>query len=259
MNVKPSPTFIGAFVLGAIALGAAALLSFGGRNPFSPRRRLVVYFDESVTGLDRGAAVKVLGVPSGRVHSLVPMLSPDSRAAAVAVVCEMTGHELAKAGGGSVDLSDPAVLETLVAQGLRARLKAGGLSGGYTVDFDLYDPRRYPPRPAPAWTQGLQPYPSVPAIPSVTGELVDNLQNVMQQLRKSDFEGLAHKLAGADINKALQRIGDAALSVKDLSGEDAKKTLRQIGDAASSVKDLADYLERNPNSILSGKKPPAKP
>ena len=259
MNIKPSPTLIGAFVLGAIALGAAALLCFGGRNPFSPRRRLVVYFDESVAGLDRGSAVKVLGVQSGRVHALIPMLSPDSRSAVVAVICEMTGRELNRIGGGSVDITDPAVLDSLVAQGLRARLKAGGLSGGYTVDFDIYDPARYPSRPAPAWTVGAHPYPTVPAIPSVTGELVDNLQNVMQQLRKADFEGLAHKLAGADINKVLQRIGDAAVSVKELSGDDAKKTLRQIGDAAFSVKDLADYLERNPNSIISGKKVPAKP
>jgi paraquat-inducible protein B len=237
MNLKPSPTLIGAFVLGAIGLGTAALLSFGGRNPFSPRHRLVVYFDEAVGGLDRGSAVKVLGVPSGRVLSLAPMLSPDSRATAVAVICEMTGRELTKPGGESVDLSDPSVLKPLVAQGLRARLKTAGLGGGYTVDFDIYDPRRYPVRPGSVWTEGAHPYPSVPAIPSQTGELIDNLQNVMQQLRKADLEGLAHKLAGADVNK----------------------TLQQIGDAAVSVKELADYLERNPNSILSGKKPPAKP
>ena len=247
MNLKPSPTLVGAFVFGALALGAAALLSFGGRNPFAPRHRLVVYFDESVSGLDRGAAVKVLGVQSGRVLSLVPMLSPDSRATAVAVICEMTGRELTKAGGGSANLADPAVLEALVSQGLRARLKAGGLSGGYTVDFDIYDPRRYPVRPAPAWTEGAQSYPSVPAIPSVTGELIDDLQTVMHRLKKADFEGLVQKLGGA------------AVSVQDVSGADAAKTLKQIGDAALSVKELADYLERNPNSIISGKKPPAKP
>jgi paraquat-inducible protein B len=247
MSLKPSPAVVGAFVLGAISLGAAALLSFGGRNPFAPRHRLVVYFDESVAGLERGAAVKLRGVQSGRVVSMVPTLGPDSRAAVVAVICEMSGNELARAGGGSVELSDAASLKTLVDQGLRARLKPAGLSGASTVDLDFYDPRRYPLQPVPAWTEGARSYPSVPAIPSVAGELIDDLQAVMHQLRKQDFEGLVRNLGGA------------AVSVQDLSGAEAKKTLKQIGDAAVSVKELADYLERNPNSIISGKKPPAKP
>lgn len=242
MKLKPSRTLIGAFVLGALALGAAAVLTFGGRNPFARRRRLVVYFDESVSGLERGAAVKVHGVQSGRVTSLVPTLSPDSRSTVVAAICDMTDTELARADGGIVDLSDAAILKTLVAEGLRARLKPAGISGESTVDLDFYDPRRYPVRPPPAWMEGGHPYPSVPAIPSVTGELLDDLQAVMHQLRKTDFEGLSRKLSGA------------ALSVEDLPAADAKKALQQIGDAALSVKDLADYLERNPSAVISGKK-----
>jgi paraquat-inducible protein B len=246
MKLKPSPALVGAFVLGALALGSAAVLTFGGRNPFAPRRRLVVYFDESVSGLERGAAVKVHGVQSGRVTALIPTLSPDSRSTVVAAICDMKGAELTRSGGELLELSDAATLKTLVAEGLRARLKPAGISGESTIDLDFYDPRRYPVRPEPAWTDGGQPYPSVPAIPSVTGELLDDLQAVMHQLSKTDFEGLSRKLGGA------------ARSVEELPAADAKKALQQIGDAALSVKDLADFLERNPNAIISGKKQ-AKP
>jgi paraquat-inducible protein B len=237
MKLKPSPTLIGGFILGAIALGAASVLLFGGRNPMAPKRRIVIYFDESVAGLDQGAAVKLRGVHSGRVLSLVPTLSPDSLTTVVAVICDLSGGELTAAGGRPVDLSDPATLKGLVAQGLRARLKPAGISGESAVDLDFYDPRRYPVRPSPPWLESAQPYPSVPSIPSVTAELLDNLEAFMRQLRKADFAGVARQLSAADY----------------------KKTLQQIGDAAASVKDLADYLERNPSSILSGKKVPGKP
>jgi len=39
-------------------------------------------------------------------------------------------------------------------------------------------------------------------------------------------------------------------------GENANKTLAQLADAADAVERLADFLERNPNALLSGKKLP---
>jgi len=39
-------------------------------------------------------------------------------------------------------------------------------------------------------------------------------------------------------------------------GEEAFKTLQHISDAADSLQRLADYLERNPNAIITGKKAP---
>lgn len=243
MKLKPNATLIGAFVLGGLALGAAVLLIFGGGNPFAARRRLMVYFDESVAGLDPGAAVKLRGVRRGRVLSLTPTLSPDARTTVVAVLCELEGGELSSPDGKPVDLLEPSTLKTLVDEGLRARLKPAGLSGEYAVDLDMYDPRRYPAQAAPEWAAGT-PDPVVPAIPSATGELLDDLQAVARQVRNADLDGLSRGLGGLS-----RRLGRA----------DVDQALRRVGDAADSVKDLADYLERNPNAILSGKKPPAKP
>ena len=52
MKTKISPAIVGAFVIGAFALGTLALLSFGGFHFFDKPERFVVYFDESVHGLD---------------------------------------------------------------------------------------------------------------------------------------------------------------------------------------------------------------
>src|SRR4051794_14659609 len=52
MKAKVSPTIVGAFVIGAMVLGVVALFAFGGVNFFAKPQRFVVYFDESVHGLD---------------------------------------------------------------------------------------------------------------------------------------------------------------------------------------------------------------
>jgi hypothetical protein len=137
--------------------------------------------------------------------------------------------------GRPLALSDRKTLDALVDQGLRARLALASFSGEYTLNLDFYDPRRYPPKKAPAWAASTQPYPEVPAIPSVTGELLDNLEGALRGLRSADIESLVRNLQSADF----------------------KGTVQKIGAMADSIKQLADFLERNPNSIISGKK--AKP
>ncbi len=39
-------------------------------------------------------------------------------------------------------------------------------------------------------------------------------------------------------------------------GEDVAAALRQVSDAAVSIQRLAEFLERNPNALLLGKKRP---
>jgi hypothetical protein len=236
MKVEPSPTVVGSFVLGALALASAALLFFGVRNPFVAPKRLVVFLQESAAGLSRGAAVKFLGVPSGRVVAIIPTLGPQPGSSIVAVVCDVSSGRLEGPGGRPIDLSDPPTVRTLVAEGLRARLMLASFSGEYTMNLDFYDPRRYPAKMAPEWAAATQPFPEVPAIPSVTGELLDNLEGALRGLRSADIESLVRNLQAADF----------------------KGTLQKIGAMADSIKQLADFLERNPNAIISGKKA-AKP
>ncbi|MEO7414167.1 MAG: MlaD family protein, partial [Opitutaceae bacterium] len=70
MKTKFNPTVVGAFVIGGFALLVIALLSFGGVTFFSKPQQFVVYFDESLHGLDKGSPVKLRGVRIGRVASL---------------------------------------------------------------------------------------------------------------------------------------------------------------------------------------------
>src|SRR5262245_11111568 len=63
-------TAIGAFVFGALALGVIAILTFAGTGWFTPRLRVVAFFQDSVAGLTVGSPVALRGVRVGSVQSL---------------------------------------------------------------------------------------------------------------------------------------------------------------------------------------------
>ncbi len=86
----------------------------------------------------------------------------------------------------------------------------------------------------------------------------------------TDLQGLIARLdaqvgpVGTELVQSLRSFHDAAESIHKLLGpqtglgEEADRTLQQVGEAASSLQRLADFLERNPKALLTGKKRPDK-
>jgi len=84
----------------------------------------------------------------------------------------------------------------------------------------------------------------------------------------TEVQGLVAKLdtqvepVSTELVRALHSFHDAAQSVQNLVGpqsglgDEAVKTLRQLTQTAESLQALADYLERNPNALITGKKLP---
>src|SRR3954447_23184171 len=120
MNTKISPTTIGAFVIGAFVLGVVALLTFGGVSIFSKPQRFVVYFDESIHGLDLGSPVKLRGVRIGRVVDLNVRYDGQKHKSVVAVICELSKNMILDETGKPIDVSSRAQLQSMIDRGLRA-------------------------------------------------------------------------------------------------------------------------------------------
>ena len=114
MKTKISPAVVGLFVLGAMLLVLVALLSFGGVNFFSKPQRFVVYFDESIHGLDLGSPVKLRGVRVGRVVDLNVRYDAASNKSVVAVVCEFSRNMIIDDKGQAIDVSDRSALQAPV-------------------------------------------------------------------------------------------------------------------------------------------------
>ena len=178
-------------MLGAILLGLVALLYFGGVNFFSRPQRFVVFFDESIHGLDLGSPVKLRGVRVGRVVDLSVRYDAASNKSLVEVVCEFSRNMIIDAQGQAIDVSDRAELQTLVDHGLRAQLGVIGLATGLLfVELDFYDPHQYPAQVPIADARRVV----VPAVLSTISEYQASLTEILSDLKRVDFAGLSRKL-----------------------------------------------------------------
>ena len=332
MKTKVSPTIVGAFVIGAMVLAVVALLSFGGFNFFDKPPRFVVYFNESVHGLDKGSQVKLRGVRVGRVIDLTIRYDRHENHSVIAVVCEFSKNVINDNRGQPINVADRAELEALVKRGLRARLEVQALATGMLfVGLDFRDPKENPPSPQTTDSR----YVVVPFVPSAIEEFQASIADILADLKRIDFAGISKglttvlaevpkhlegvdlkgvteqwKKTGAQIEslangpevkktfenlngavsdlrvtiskldaqiepagkevqatlgeakKAVQAFNDAAtaartfITAQSWVGDELGDTLEHLNEAADSVKRLADFLERNPNALITGRKRP---
>jgi len=86
----------------------------------------------------------------------------------------------------------------------------------------------------------------------------------------TDVQGMVARLdrevepVRTELVRTLRAFHDAAESVRQLLGpqsglgEEAVRTLQQVTETAASLQRLADFLERNPNALITGKKRPGQ-
>jgi len=339
MRTKLSPAVVGAFVLGAFAIGIITLLALGSLSLFSKPQRFMVYFDESISGLDQGSPVKLRGVRVGHVVDTSIRYDRATGKSLAAVLCELNQGAITDENGGSFDVADRAALQELVDRGLRAQLEIAGLATGLLyVELDFADPAKFRDRARSTETK----YVTVPPMPSAISELrasatrlMANATEVLAKMGQVDFQGLSvelkaliaesrGRLQGVDLkglaeqwkktgegvdtlarspealrafenmNKTLDALRAAITRLdsqvdsngKDLQatliqakaalesfnaaaksarafidaqqsfGADTSRALEKVADAAESIQRLADFLERNPSAIVSGRKEP---
>jgi paraquat-inducible protein B len=123
MSKHASATLIGGFIIGALILATLAVSLFGGQNIFRKKEQIIMYFSESVYGLDEGAPVNIRGVQVGTVKKINIIFNTESGDFRVPVLVEVNPGSIAKAReldiGNQVD-----PIKTLIENlGLRGRLQ----------------------------------------------------------------------------------------------------------------------------------------
>ena len=89
MSRAGSPTLIGAFVVGGVALLATAVAIFGGSELLAPKTVVVTYFDGSAKGLREGSNVVFKGVRVGFVRDIALVTSIEELAPKIEVTMEL--------------------------------------------------------------------------------------------------------------------------------------------------------------------------
>jgi paraquat-inducible protein B len=250
-------------------------------------RTFVMYFGGSLRGLSAGAPVELQGIAVGEVKSVDVEYDPNAGSLAFPVVIELypqrlrgrKAHEDHTAPAHDVgEAGSRALVDSLVAHGLRAELKTGNLlTGQKFVELNMH-------RDAPKERVGWKEEPAVfPTISSGLDDIQDSVGVIAKKLSKVPFDQLSarlttamdaldqtlksadHLLQNVDRNLApqvqatLAEAQAAMKNAKELLGQDAPlendlgSTLLQVSRAAKSISALVDYLERHPESLLRGK------
>jgi paraquat-inducible protein B len=228
VKTKVSPAVVGFFVLGALILGMVGLFSFGSVHFFSKPQRFIVYFDESIHGLDLGSPVKLRGVRVGRVARINLRYLAQENRSVVAVVCELNRDAIRDERGLEVDISDRAQLEALIQRGLSAQLGVIGLATGLLyVELDF----REGEEPLESTVHLTDPqYAVMPAVPSTIAEFQASLTEILSDVKRVDFAGLGRELRGlmVDTRRKLNELDTKALS------EEVTQAARSVSQLAAS-------------------------
>ncbi len=306
MSKRANPTAIGAFVLGALALAVAGVVMFGSGFFSRDKETFILYFPESVSGLDVGAPVKFKGVQLGRVTQILLGYDQKPGPTDVAVLIELDSKETAAKTNSLVNLADRESMQRAIDRGLRARLESQSLVTGLLyIELGLHPD--FPPR----YMQAGDTFMEIPTMPSNLEEIVSRAMQAIARISEIPFEELVQsftslvKSADTFVNDPKLRDMVAGLNgaarqaetlLKGLDGEvkplarnlgvtndEAQKALAEVRNFASVARDLvqdgsplryqlstalaeltgaarslrvlADFLEQDPQSIITGRRP----
>ncbi|HEB77328.1 MAG TPA: MCE family protein [Methylothermaceae bacterium] len=189
MSKRANPTLIGAFVIGAIVLFFVAVLVFGGAELWAKRDRYVIFFAESVNGLNIGAPVKMRGVQIGKVTDIRVIYDPRAHSLLTQVIIEVKRGHVQMIGESPLPWERPD-LEDLIQTGLRAQLKLQSLvTGQLYVDINFH-----PETPVELVGAMGNNLPEIPAIPSSQEEIESTISELVREIRQLPLKEMFTKL-----------------------------------------------------------------
>ncbi len=328
---KPSPKLLGAFVTAALLLLVGMVLFFGSASVFSRSTYFILFFDQSVNGLNEGSAVKFRGVPIGSVEQV--MIRAENQiegSTAIPVLIRIDRTRLKNDLGVVESAFEPEAIRETISRGLFAQLSLESfITGQLFVELSV-DPKRSPGQQN--HLVGESDLIEIPTLSSSLDEITADGAEIISKLSELDFgrlneninrvlENLAVALGGLDTEAISRSVTDAADTVSGfIRSEDLVTTLRstrraidtlsstlssynldegplaealetwtgqltatlsqinqlsaqlnamtepegilryelegmlrELSRTARSVRELADYLEQNPNAILTGR------
>ena len=250
-------------------------------------RTFVMFFNGSLRGLSAGAPVELHGIAVGEVRSVDVEYDQNGATLRFPVVVDLYPQRIrgrnAPRPQPSLTRDTPetdsrALVDNLVAHGMRAELKSGNLlTGQKYVELDLH-------AEAAAEKVWWKEQPAVfPTVSNGLDEIQDSVAGIARKLNKVPFDQISYRLVSTmtaleqtlkstdqlirhvdgsvapQVEATLTEAQAALKNAKELLAQDAPlqsdlgSTLLQLSRAAKAVTALVDYLERHPEALLRGK------
>jgi paraquat-inducible protein B len=252
--------------------------------PDGPALTIRMVYDQSVRGLAVGAPVDFLGIDIGTVRELNLQYDAKRRRYPMEVVADIYPLRLGKVRNAmlpGVAPDDAAAnvrfLQILVDHSVRAQVRTGNLLTGQQYVALDFDPRA--PRATLDLSNGV---PRVPTVPGTLSELQPQIAEIVSKLSKVPFDEIGRNLQGtlgaarsaigqltpqaqkamAEVQRTLGSVQESLSRLdRNLLDESApvqrnvEQTMSELQRAAQALRALGEYLQRNPEAILRGKRP----
>lgn len=250
------------------------------KRPDGPPQAVIMRFRQTVRGLSVGAPVDFRGIEIGQVRSIWVEYDHKADDFTAVVTADIYPDRL---GGVEMGKLTQAQRDTgfrdMIRRGLRAQLRTGNfLTGQLYVALDMF------PAAAPVTVNLRAETKELPTVPGDLEELHQQVVSILNKLNKIPFDTLGedmHKTL-VSLDKTLKRLDTLAaqadssllpeirstlaevrqtMAVTQASvspdaplQQDTRQALRGVTEAARSLKALTDTLDRNPESLVRGKK-----
>lgn len=256
---------------------------------FTPNRRVLMFFDRSVRGLNKGASVEFRGLQLGRVVDISFKYSPTDNPTEdprVPVLVEIDTSILRTNPADPVN--EDKLLAEAVENGLRAKLSTGSLlTGGLYVDIDFV-PDAPPAELSKIGDMDVMPTHSsgmvrieekvnsilakIDALPlketlEKFGKSADEINATLVEAKATLAE--AHKLLAKEETQTIPNelqatLQDVQSAVTSLGPEgnvqgDLRRTLDELRAALRAFKTLSNTIEEKPNSLIFGRENSGNP
>ncbi len=193
---------LGLFTLCGVLLLIAGILAFGARSFFVPMSRFESYIQGDVTGLAVGSAVELRGVRVGKVTGIDFSWTEYKPTQPSYIVVDFEMRKDITPGSDGAARRE--LLQSAISRGLRARVKAKGITGTSILSLEYVNPEDNPPVQVP-WTPK---YNYIPSAPGEFGELLASVEKTLHNIESLDFNALNQLLLG-DLKSAGQVLDNA--------------------------------------------------
>ena len=244
MSKKINTTSIGLFIVTGVVLGVIGLLLFSSSKLFSRTEEMIVYFDNSLNGLNEGAPVKYRGVIIGSVKRVMIRFNQDPKDYSLPVILELEEKLLRqRLGDETMRVFTPEAIQRGFRNGLRATLQTQSiLTGVLYVDLDFH--RDAPP---PVFHQLQQIYVEVPSEATDVQQLMNNLASLDLKSIEKNLNALLVNINTSVSSFHLAEIHDDLIKVlgsvdRLVSSPDLKNDLAAIHTTLDQYRLLGEKL-----------------
>ncbi len=260
MKRKPDKKRIAMFmILGVLIMGGIILKNIADKVITEKTNMAVMYFNESIKGLNIGSPVVFKGVQVGKVVDIKIITNPQNLEFNIPVYVRFAKDGDVSSVSFYKDMNRYDIWSSLIDKGLRAKLVSQSfLTGQLMIELQMLPDTPIELKKTP--NDNMLEIPT--ALSTVAGiskdlqdlpikQIVTRLDNILKEL-ETQLPLILPRFS--DLGKKLNAYADKSAPATNQTLNQVNVTLKDVSAAAKSIKNLTDYLERHPDAVIKGKK-----